>query len=1182
MKSFNKNTIREIAKTKNRFLSIFLICAIGVGFFSGVRATCEDMKTTADKFYDNNNLFDLRVLSSFGLTEDDKKALMEVDGVNGVFASKYTDLSVHSGEKESLTRVFSAQGDEINKIEIIKGRNIRNDGECLISCNFVKSGVAEIGEKVYLEDLTEAEEFPLKYKEYTVVGLYNTPMYISATQRGSTNIGDGSLDAFMIVDESDFTQDFYTEIYIKSDKLTEAKSYSDEYEKLRDELSEKLEELGVKRSEIRYNEVIDEAEEKLADGEKKLEEESADGQEKLDEAKAELENAKKEIENGEKELADAKKLLDEGKAQLSGGEKELEKSRLEIEEGRAEIEKNKEILDDAWKKLMSAGLEIINGEMELNSAKSTLDASKVKLDSGQAEIDKQKEELEKGKEQLESAKRLYETELNSYYSAVEALEKREAELKELEKTLDTSDPANKAMLELAWSAVSTTKATLERTKTQLDNSKLELEKNEAAVKDGEKKLDEAQKQIDDGLAQYNAGLAEYEAAVKEFAEGKQEYNKGLKEYNDGKAELDKAEKILEDGEKQYKDGAKTFEKNKAELEDKIGEYEKGIAEIADARKKYEEGLVEYRDNADRFKKEIAEAKKKLSDLREKLSDAGNAEWYVFSREDNPGYSEYESNAERINKISTFFPIFFLLVAGLVCLTTMSRMVEEQRTQIGTLKALGYSNGAIVRHYMIYAVSGALAGGVLGAFGGCILFPWVIMYAYSMMYNIRDFTFLFTPDNIILSVGAMALAIAVTVYFSCRRALEESPASLMRPKAPKAGKRILLEKIPFIWNKMNFFAKISGRNLFRYKRRMFMTVVGIAGCTALSLTGFGLKDSISDIVDLQYRDIYIYSGYLAYDEDADTSEVQSIYDDLMEYNPDTKYTRALIKQYETKSGGKTVQCFVTAVENTDTFEGFVDIHERVSREKLSIKDGAVITEKAAKLLGAGVGDEIELSVGEGRTKKVKISGITEQYAGHYLYIGEKQYEEIFGIAPGYNIVYFDNGISGDDEESVQEFSEKMLKNKNVLAVMMNATSLSSIKQTLSIMDLVTMVLIVSAGALALVVLYNLSNVNITERIREIATLKVLGFYDTEVSGYVFRENIVLSLMGGTVGLGLGYGLCMFVITTAELDELMFGRTIHPLSYVWAFLVTIGFSLLVNLIMTRTLKRVSMVESLKSVE
>lgn len=1099
-------------------MSILLICAIGVGFFSGVRATCEDMKTSADNLYDSVDLFDLRVMSTFGLTDNDVKALSEIDGVTGVYTSKYTDLSLHKGENEYLTRVYSAQDGDVNKIDIISGRNIENEGECLISCNFIKAGIADIGEKITLEDLTDAEEFPLSRTEYTVVGLYNTPMFISKTQRGSTNIGDGSIDAFMIVDEKDFTQDVYTEIYIKSDKLKSMKSYSDEYDDFRDELSDKLETLGITQSEIRTEEVLGDAKQELADGEKELADAKVDGQKELDDAKAKLEDGKKEIEDGEKELADAKKELDDGKVQLADAEKELADAKKELEDGKKQLE----------------------------DGKKTLDESKEQLDSAQAEIDEQREQLETGKTALNSAKAELNEKYEQYNSAVEQLNTQEQQLILAEQMYGKEAMAQKrAQLEAA-------KKVLSDSKVQLDAGAAQISEQEKTLTDGENALNDAQKQIDENFALYKEGLDEYNENAAKIA----------------------------DAEKQYNDGYAEFSEKKAEYEQGVKDYEDGLKKIEDAKKEYEDGLKEYEDGVKEFEEKIADAEKEIADAKQEIADAGVAEWYLFNRDDNVGYSEYESNSERINKISTIFPIFFLLVAGLVCLTTMSRMVEEQRTQIGTLKAIGYSNGSIVRHYMIYAVLGALLGGIIGAAGGCVLFPWVIMYAYSMMYNITDFTFLYAPDNIILSVGSMTLAIAITVYFSCRKALEETPASLMRPKAPKAGKRILLEKIPFIWNKMNFFAKISGRNLFRYKRRMFMTVVGIAGCTALSLTGFGLKDSISDIVDLQYKDIYKYSGYIAFDEE--TSDIESIYDDMLEYNQDTNYTRALLKQYETKFGDNTLQCYITAVEDTEIFESFVDIHERISGNKVHIKDGAVITEKAAKLLGAKVGDEITLSIDKGKSEKVKISGITEQYTSHYLYISEQQYEQLFGETPKYNLIYFDNGITGEDSEKIDEFSETMLKNENVLAVMMNATSLSSIKETLSIMDLVTIVLIVSAGALALVVLYNLSNVNITERIREIATLKVLGFYDIEVSSYVFRENIVLSIMGGAVGLALGYELCMFVINTAEIDEIMFGREIHPLSYLWAFLVTIGFSLIVNLIMTRTLKKISMVESLKSVE
>ena len=1072
MKAITKNTFREIKGSKSRFLSIFLICVIGVGFFSGVRATCSDMKKSADGYYDRQNLFDLRAVSTFGLTDDDKAAIEEaLPDDCSVYTSKYADLAVYLGDKEYLTRVFSALPEGINTPVIYEGRDIENAGECLISCNTMHEGIT-LGDKITLADLSNAEEFPLKYKEYTVVGRYNSPMYVSISQRGSTTIGDGSLDAFMIVPETDFTQDVYTEIYVKSETLRGMSSYSDEYDNYRKTLSEKLEEIGKKRSEARYDEVLGDAEKELADGEKKLEEAKTDGRKKLDDAKKELESGKSEIESGEKELAEAKEKLDDGAVQIADAEKKLAEALSELNDGKAQLAEGKKALDE----------------------------NKSKLDEAQAQLDAKKSEIASAKAQLEATKRY------------------------LEQTGGLSGAA------LA-----------------------QINAQEKTLNEAEAQINAAQSELSANFEKYNSALAEYNENAQKIADGEREYNEGAAEFNEKKLE--------------YEQGKR--------------DYEDGLEKISDAKQQYADGLAEYEKGEREFDEEIAKAEKELADAKKKIADAGEAKWYIFTRDDNAGYSEYGSNAERISRIAVVFPVFFLLVAALVCLTTMSRMVEEQRTQIGTLKALGYGNGAVMRHYMVYAVSGAIVGGTLGAFSGCVLFPLVIMYAYSMMYTISDFCFLFEPGNMLFSIGSMTAAITLTVFFSCRKALKETPASLMRPKAPKAGKRVFLEKITFLWNRMSFFAKVSGRNLFRYKRRMFMTVIGIAGCTALSLTGFGLKDSISDIVDLQYLEINKYSGFVAYDSAATSSEIEYIYAALEEYNPETEYTRAFVKQYETRFGDKSVQCYLTAVEDADKINDFIELHDRKTREKLSIADGAVITEKAAKLLGVKKGDEITIQIKDGAYGKVKIAGITEHYTSHYLYLSESAYKEIFGALPEYNIVYFNNGISSEGADA-DEFSEKMLNADKVMTVTINAASMSKIHDVLSIMDLVTVVLIVSAGALALVVLYNLTSVNITERIREIATLKVLGFYDFEVSTYVFRENIILSLIGAAAGLGLGTALCMFVIETAEIDEVMFGRTIHPISFLWAFLVTVAFSLLVNALMSGVLKKISMVESLKSVE
>lgn len=1204
MKAADKNTLREITKSKSRFLSILLICAISVGFFGGVRASGGDMRVSADDYYDMHDLFDLRVLSTFGLTHGDLEAIKQTDGVDEAYASKYTDLAMYSGGKEYLTRVYSQNPDDINKIDIYKGRAPEADNEAIINCNsFGKD--TELGQTVILEDLTEADEFPLKYKEYKIVGLYSTPMFVSKSQRGSTNIGDGVLNALMIVSEDNFRQEPYTEIYVKSDKLKDLQSYSEEYEKLRDEISDKLTKLGEERSEIRYEEVLGDAQEKISEGESELEKQKAEGQKKLDDAQKKLEDGKQQIADGEKELSDGKNKIDDAKPQIEAAENQLEDAKSQLDTAKAELDKNKILLDETKEKLDVAKKQLEDGEEKLNDGKDQLEKADKELTAAEQQIEEKKKEIKQARVLLEAAKSAVElwkgyNEANQssydkanqrYEAAKTELEKAQEEYrKAVEKYGEESIQVliQKAALEAAEYAFSSAETALDEADKQLETSRNMLEQAEKqitdyekTITDGDAQLASAEQQVKDGREKYESSLAEYEKNEKSLKEGKKEYESGLEQYNDGLAQYNDGYEKYIAGQNEYNSGYAEFAAKKAQYDVAVEQYEEGKTALEEAKAQYEQGLIDYKDGKAEFETKIADAEKELADAKEKIADAGNAKWYIFTRDDNPGYSEYKSNAERIDRISMIFPVFFLLVAGLVCLTTMSRMVEEQRTQIGTLKALGYSRGTIMRHYMTYAITAALIGGTVGAAGGCFLFPGVIFYAYSMLYKISDIHFMFTPDNLILSIGSMVLAIALTVYFSCSKALKETSASLMRPKAPKSGKRIFLEKISFIWDKMSFFAKVSARNLIRYKRRMIMTIVGIAGCTALSLTGFGLKNSILDIVDLQYNDIYRYSGYTAYKDDIKPSELDGIYKTLTDYNEDTEYTRALIKQYDLEFSGNTVQCYITAAEDSELFGKFVDMRDRKSGEHISMKDGAVITEKAAKLLGAKAGDEITVKISDGVNKNVKIAAVTEQYVSHYLYLSENEYKDIFGETPKYNMIYFDNGISRDSDVQA-EFTEHMLKNTNISAVIMNASSLNRIYDTLKIMDLVVLVFIVSAAALAFVVLYNLTNVNITERIREIATLKVLGFYDREVSSYVFRESIVLTFVGALVGLGLGYALCMFVINTAEIDEVMFGRSIHGTSYLLAFAVTAAFSLIVNLVMTKVLKKVSMVESLKSVE
>lgn len=1205
MKAVTRNLFREIKRTKNRFFSIFTICAIGVGFFSGVRATGNDMKISADNFYDEHQLFDLRIMSSFGLTEEDISALKEVDGVSEAIGSKYVDLTLNYDGQDNNTRVYSiAENSGINSLDITEGRMPQSENECILNSSTLKESI-QVGSTITLNDPTEAEEFPLKHREYTVVGKFNTPMYISVTQRGSTTIGDGALDAFIYITESNFTQDVFTEAYIRSDELAELSRYSEEYELLRDNISDKLEQLGVSRSELRYDEVIGEAIQEISDGEKELEDSRSEGLQKLEEAKEELASAAIQISDGEKELEQAAVEIADGEKQISEAKQTLADAKTEIDKGKAELAENQQKLDDAEKTLSESHVQLSEAGMQLEEAQKQLDASKQQIEDAQEEIDTKRSELEAGKVMLEAGKEQlaagvekyesgleeYNTYLEQYNTGLEEYEQGMAQLAQAEQLFgqDNAEVVQKReMLEQAKTQLDSLKVQLDDGKQQLESGKEQLdmytaliEENEKTITDGEIQLNDAQAELDSGKQKYIDGLTQYLESYEQYQEGVKQYNEGYKEYSDGVVQLNDGRNKLADAERQYNDGMAELSANEQTFLDGKAEYEQGILDLAEAKQQYSDGLKEYEDAKAEFEQKIADAEQKLADGKKELEDAGNAEWYIFDRDDNPGYSEYSSNSERIDKIASIFPVFFLLVAALVCLTTMSRMVEEQRMQIGTLKSLGYSDFIIMRQYMSYAVIAAASGSLIGAFIGMFLFPFIIMFAYGMMYIINSYYFELNPANILTSAGSMVAAIALTVFFSVRSALSGTPAELMRPKAPKAGKRVFLERIGFIWNRLSFFGKVSGRNLFRYKRRMFMTVIGIAGCTALSLTGFGLKDSIGDVVDLQYNTLNQYSGYIAYDIKTDPQE---IYDQLLGYNPDTDYTRALIKQYTLSSDSGNVQCYVTAFEDTGVFENMIVLRDRKSGEALSFETaegGIIATEKLAKLLGVRQGEQVLLKISDSESVPVTIGAITEHYAGNYLYIPKEKYEELFGHNPEFNIIYFRNGISSDEAEQ-DIFKEKMFEADGILSISMNAGASKTFEDMMKIMDLVVVVLIVSAGALAFVVLYNLTNVNITERIREIATLKVLGFYDGEVSSYVFRENNILSVMGAFVGLGAGTALTQFIVETAEVDEVMFGRTIHLPSFLWAFLITIVFSLTVNFIMRRDLKKISMVESLKSVE
>ncbi|MBU3105354.1 FtsX-like permease family protein [Clostridium gasigenes] len=595
---------------------------------------------------------------------------------------------------------------------------------------------------------------------------------------------------------------------------------------------------------------------------------------------------------------------------------------------------------------------------------------------------------------------------------------------------------------------------------------------------------------------------------------------------------------------------------------------------------YKEVLITIKDA-----KKLNSFNKKYEDFilpsKNSLEDIGESKWYVLDRNSNYSFVDYDGSADRVSAIAQVFPLFFFLVAALVCLTTMTRMVDEQRINIGTLKALGYSKLAIASKYILYAAFASIGGSIAGIAIGFTVFPIVIVDAYSMLYTLPPVILKF--DVLYASIATLSAVLITTLaaFLACNKELIEMPSLLMRPKAPKEGKRILLERIPFIWNRFNFSKKVTARNIFRYKKRFFMTVIGIAGCTALLLAGFGIKDSIEAIVEKQFGEVYKYNMTIGFDSNTDMQNQEEIIKEVSKNGEITDYTSIKTKNVDVSSDEATEAVTIIVPKYKNEFNNFIDLKSRKNKEEVEIQeDGIILTEKAAKQLKVRIGDTIYIDKEENEKVPVKIRGISEQYVMNYVYMTDNLYEKIFKEEIKFNKMF---AILADkSKESEDKLSKDILKESKVTSVSFNSLSENSFKETISSLNYVVLIMIISAGALAFVVLYNLTNVNISERIREIATIKVLGFYDNEVSEYVYRENFVLTFIGTLTGLGLGVLLHKFIMITAEPDNMMFGRNIDFMSFLYASILTLVFASIVNFVMYFKLKKTPMVESLKSVD
>lgn len=712
------------------------------------------------------------------------------------------------------------------------------------------------------------------------------------------------------------------------------------------------------------------------------------------------------------------------------------------------------------------------------------------------------------------------------------------------------------------------------TEAKLEAGRIELEENAALLDATEQQLADAKKELDDGKAQLDSGWEQYNTQGAAFYEGKRQLEDGKRQLDDGWATLTDKQVELNDAKRQIADAY-------AELDDARAELDDARQTIAENRQKLADGEIEYADAKADAEQELADARAEIEDAQSKVDEIEYPSWYVWDRDDNVSFSSFRGNVSKVEALSGVFPIFFFLVAALVVSTTMTRMVEEERLQIGTMKALGYSNHDIMRKYILYAMTAAVSGALVGLAVGFTVFPSVIWYAYAMMYYVPEFHAVWRWNYAIFSSGLLIGSALLVTWTACRNSLKETPADLMRPRAPKAGKRIFLEYIRPLWKRLSFTQKVTCRNLFRYKKRFWMTVIGVAGCTALLVTGFGISDSINGIIVKQYRDVDHYDLMTAVTDAEDTQQGE-IHDYLF---GDDAFPASLAtlteKTTQELSDGSSAEVYMMVPQDVEEFAQFYDLHERVSRKATPLGEtGIVMTEKLAELMDAKTGDTVTLVNADGEEAEFTISGICENYVSNYVYLSADTYTQAFGEEPQWNVIL--SRMADTSQASRDAVSAVLLGMEDVASVTFTVDTTTSVLNMLNSINAVVVMIVICAAVLALVVLYNLTNINIAERVKEIATIKVLGFYDREVSAYVMRESIALTVIGALFGMVGGIALHRFVIYTVEVDAVMFGRTIDFSSFVYALGLTILFSLIVNLYMGRKLKKISMVESMKAPE
>lgn len=1172
MKSaMQKDFWREVGHTKSRFFSIMILVALSVAFLSGLKATAPDMKHTGDDYLDSLHLADFQVLSTLGLTDEDIDALKKQENIENAEGEYVLDAFAAAGGSETVVKILSLSEQGISDVLLREGRMPARADECVVEEGMLSLLDIAIGDTITLTPGSKMED-ALADDTYTVVGTVRSPVYISV-ERGTSTIGSGTARAYLYLPRGAFALDYYTAAYVRVSGAAEMTAFYDDYDDYIDDVIDSLEDFADARAQLRHDELVEEATEKLDDAQEELDKAKAEADEKLGDAEKELKDARKKLDDGwrdyrdgQQELADSRVKLNDAKTELENGEQEYKDGLAEYEEAVAEYEKGLAEYEDGKKKYEQSQQQLNAGAQELAEGKKQLDEGQKQLDALGSTVtgaldgtgspyedkpDQLIEDLGKGDQTaaattdaaLDGMRARLSAGIAQAQSTIDTLNGQIAQLSAALQNPALSDE-ERAGYEKGLAEAQAGLAQAEAQKAQMEQQLAQLKDvDSGSIAQSKKQLDEAKAELDDVPAQLQEAKQKLSDARKELDDGWKEYYDGEEKYADGKQELAEAYTELQSGEKDYRAGLREYEDGKAEADEKI-----------------------------------ADAQAKIADARRKVADIESCEWYLFGRSYNPGYTGFGQDAERMANLASVFPVIFFLVAALVCLTTMTRMVEEQRVQIGSLKAMGYSSLAISRKYIFYGLLPSLTGGLMGLVIGYILFPKMIFMAYQIMYQVPDIELRAYPGISAFSVLAAVACTTLATLWACLATLRETPASLMRPRTPKAGKRVFLEYIRPLWKRMSFTHKVTARNLFRYQKRFWMTVIGIGGCTALIIAGFGMRSSLLFTMTRQYDELFHYSAQVTLADNVLSEEREAVEDFLSSDARIVSYVPATASSATVATSGYSTTAYIEVMAS-DEIGKVVDLFDYKSGEPITMgDDGVYINQKLSELLGVKIGDTFFLD-GEGRGD-VTVAGIYEHYTGHFIYMTPTYYENTLhaGSEPNAYLMNF----TSDDTDTCNAIFEKLLDLSGVATTSRMRDTQDTYMHSMERVDFVVVIIILAAAALAMVVLFNLSNINITERQRELATIKLLGFYDREVSAYVYRENIVLTVFGILIGCFMGHWLHIYLVRSTEIDLMMFGRQTKATAYLYAAILTTIFSFLVNVLAHFRMKKIDMVESLKSAE